>query len=260
LNKLFELKGGGEKPDNLFCEWGQGFCCMAGLNESQRSVTGLNYYSFEHPIKTDTLNFIISEIRSAGLHNKIIFSFAFPEQIFIPVKIHEAEIVKNIFDTTNTYNDRIAEWQIINQYSIPGIINHAIRETFSSAEFFHVHTSSLKMHSGYDAADQIMVDITPNDFRVLVKSSGKLLLAQVYNYTSPLDVVYYLLKIVSVFNLQKDDLLVILSGLVEENSALYRELHQYFYNLRFSEPALNFDHQLPAHYFTSILNLASCVS
>jgi hypothetical protein len=260
LDILFNVKGKGEKTDSLFCEWGQGFCCIAGYNESQQSVTGLKYLSFDEPVKDNAVSYIVNEIRNS-VRNKIIFSFAFPEQVFIPRKLRENEFVNSIYGRTNVFNDHIAEWQLTNQYSIPEKIDFAIKQNFTSAEIFNVHTAWLKNNTGFDASEQIILDITPKDFRVLVKQSGKLLLAQLYNYTSPLDVVYYLLKIVSVFQLAKEDVFLIISGLVEENSALYRELNQYFNNLHFSKTtALHFEHDYPAHYFTTVLNLAACVS
>jgi hypothetical protein len=261
LDTLFELKGRGDKPDSLFCEWGQGFCCIAGYNESNQSVTQLQYFAFENPANDQTIESIISALGSYGLRDKIIFSFAFPEQLFIPRTLNDSELVKTVYGAHSVFNDHIGAWQVTNQYAIPEKINKAVKKNFISAEFFHAHTVWLKNNTGFDATEQVLVDITPKDFRVLVKRSGTLLLGQVYNYTSPLDVVYYLLKIVAVFNLSKEELVVIVSGLVEENSSLYRELHQYFNNVQFAKPApVTFDHVHPPHYFTTVLNLASCVS
>lgn len=53
-----------------------------------------------------------------------------------------------------------------------------------------------------------------------------------------------------------------LSGLIEEKSDLYTELRSYFLNLEFAVhqvTGLN-DSPYPKHFFTSMYNLAACVS
>jgi hypothetical protein len=54
---------------------------------------------------------------------------------------------------------------------------------------------------------------------------------------------------------------LILSGLISEDSAMYKELHQYFSAVHFWKPVtkttLQSEH--PQHFFSSIYNLAGCV-
>jgi hypothetical protein len=112
------------------------------------------------------------------------------------------------------------------------------------------------------AADQIDLHFTTQDFRVLVKKDQHVLLAQTYQYKTPLDVVYYLLKISYEFDLDQSSTFLIVSGLIEKDSALYQELHNYFVQLHFAQ-ATTYElpeNSHPHYYFTSLYNLASCVS
>jgi hypothetical protein len=59
------------------------------------------------------------------------------------------------------------------------------------------------MHHNPDAEDQIAIHFTTQQFRVLVKQGAQLQLAQTYAYKTPLDVVYYLLKICSELGLDQ---------------------------------------------------------
>jgi hypothetical protein len=106
------------------------------------------------------------------------------------------------------------------------------------------------------------VHIATQQFSVLVKKDNQVQLAQTYSYKSPLDVVYFLLKICYEFQLEQSSVFVILSGLVEKDSAMYKELHNYFTNLHFAEAAPYElpQNELPRHYFTSLYNLAACAS
>ena len=92
--------------------------------------------------------------------------------------------------------------------------------------------------------------------------NGQLQLAQIYPFTAPLDVVYYLLMISAQYDLPQAETKLILSGLLDEASALYKELYQYYTQVEF---AYHPDFSLPPtdyhqHYFSSILNLAACAS
>jgi hypothetical protein len=261
LDILFDLKGSDNRPTALFCEWGQGFCCIAGINHDTESVTALKYYTFEHPVKQTTVDDLLTELQNFAGLEKMFFAFAFPEQVFIPRKLADNNFASIVYQAENVLNDHIPEWQVINQYSIPDEINKGIRQKFGNAEFYHVHSATLKDFTGFDAAEQLIVNISPKDFRVVVKKSGKLQLAQVYNYEASLDVVYYLLKIVTEFELNANDVLLVVSGLIEEESALYKELHQYFHNIRFANHGeLKFEHPHPQHFFSTVFNLNACVS
>jgi len=96
----------------------------------------------------------------------------------------------------------------------------------------------------------------------MVKKNKQLQLAQAYSYKTPLDVVYYLLKICYEFGLDQSEVFVILSGLIDQDSAMYSELHSYFLNLYFAQPPPYSvpENEYPHHYFTSLYNLAACVS
>jgi Protein of unknown function (DUF3822) len=85
------------------------------------------------------------------------------------------------------------------------------------------------------------------------------LLAQTYSYTAPEDIVYYLLRIVQQFALSAEEVTVILSGLIDKESALYKELYQYFLQIELRSVSWNTG-DYPAHFFSSLNDLARCES
>jgi hypothetical protein len=95
----------------------------------------------------------------------------------------------------------------------------------------------------------------------MVKKHHHVELLQTYTYASPMDVVYFLLKICTEFQLPQEETQIIISGLIEEESALYKELHHYFLHMHFAiSTTLSLpDHEYPNHFFTSLHNLAACV-
>ena len=159
-------------------------------------------------------------------------------------------------------HDNVPEWQLTNLYAMPVAFHKALQASFSSLQFFHAYTPAIKIYNGYIADNQLNVHFTPQHFRVLFKKDSSIQLAQTYAYKTPLDVVYYLLKICYEFGLSQQELHVILSGLIEKDSAMFTELHQYFANVHFAHPPEITlpDDSHPYHFFTSLYNLASCAS
>ena len=126
----------------------------------------------------------------------------------------------------------------------------------------HAHTPSIKVFNGFISVDQIDIHFSTQYFRVLVKKEKQIQLAQTYLYKNPLDVVYYLLKICYEFALDQTVVAIIVSGLIDKDSAMYTELHNYFLNIDFAQaPSYSIpENDYPLHYFTSLYNLAACVS
>jgi hypothetical protein len=110
----------------------------------------------------------------------------------------------------------------------------------------------------------MFIDFKQDEISVIILNESKLLLAQTFSYTTPEDVLYYLLKCCQQLGLSQQQVKVYLSGLIEKDSAIYRELYKYFIDLEFE--TLRNDIKLaeelkvhPEHYFSSISKLASCV-
>ena len=175
-----------------------------------------------------------------------------------PAMIHR---IYESFDTAYMH-DEVLEWQLVTEHLMPAVIVDLIKNKFPAARFYHAFTPSLRIYNGFVAPDQADIHFTTSHFRIIIKKEGQLQLAQTYAYKTPLDVVYYLLKIFYEFGLNQSEAFLIVSGLVEQDSALYKELHHYFINLHFAQPPLctipGDDH--PQYYFTSLYNLAACAS
>ena len=252
------------EADIVFCEWGETYCCLAAFDKTRQALHSLKYFIFDAPGEADNIQTIVDTTKAIGEKATTFFCSAFPEAILVPKKLYNPNsgFLSSLYATeASSHADYIGEWSLVNNYAFPKAIDSAIRENFSSPSYYHVYTPALKIGSGYDASNQVTIHFAPSHFRVVVKSSGQLLLAQMYSYTAPLDVVYYLLKIFQELGLSNEETAVIISGLVDEDSGLYKELYQFVQHLHFAKKGgLQLKKDLPAHYFTSLYNLAACVS
>ena len=263
LDKLFQIdkENKGAADDILLCEIGDTYTCIAYYNEVSKQIDGLTYYTFPSQQMNESIKQIISS--NEGSNKKKIVCSSFADAVLVPYSLYNEETKQSFFiDAQNSevLQDKIAEWQIVNTYTLPKSIHSLFTE--NETIFLHSYTPTLKVYNGFVAENQVSINFTPHQFSVLIKKEGQLQLAQTYSYTMPLDVVYYLLSIYEQFNLSKTETYVLLSGLIEEDSALYKELNNYFLNLHFNASAAGSlqNDTYPPHYFTSLFNLAACVS
>lgn len=160
----------------------------------------------------------------------------------------------------NTVSELIPEWQLYNIYSVPLDIHEWTSRKFPSARYWHQYSIGIKNINAADIDGSMAVDFRNNDFTVIAAKEGKLLLTQTFSYSAPEDVLYYLLKTCQQFSLSQQGVQLQLSGLVDKQSSLYKELYQYFIHIEFREPTWNVRSDYPAHFFTSLNDLARCAS
>lgn len=163
----------------------------------------------------------------------------------------------------NIVSENLPSMNLYTVYRMPANIQSTINRKFLTGKFWHFHTVVLKCLSSQHA-QTMYIDFRKDEISVIVLKENKLLLAQTFFYTSPDDILYYLLKCCQQLDISQQQVKLYLSGLIEKDSAIYRELYKYFIDLEFE--TLQSDIKLaeelkihPEHYFSSISKLASCV-
>jgi Protein of unknown function (DUF3822) len=155
--------------------------------------------------------------------------------------------------------ENITDWQMYNVYAVPASLLQKVQLHYPAAQSRHQISLSIKQVIAATEEGNMYVDFRPDDFTVLLVKSSRLLLAQTYTYSTPEDVVYYLLKICAQLGLSQQELQLQVSGLIDSDSALYKELYQYFLNIEFRESGWQ-GNEYPAHFFTTLNDLARCAS
>ncbi|GAA4734012.1 hypothetical protein GCM10023229_10170 [Flavisolibacter ginsenosidimutans] len=249
----------------LLLEAGNDFCCYVYWHKADNKIDGLKYLSFDETETERRLLEIINELQNKRVGNAVVCA-AFSQALLVPNKFFKQDysMLDAVYSQAGQtyFHDAIPEWQLVNAYSVPAGFNQAVQSAFTSVQFLHAYTPTIKIYNGYIADNQLLVHFTTQHFRVLLKKDSAVHLAQTYAYKTPLDVVYYLLKVCYEFGMAQQNVYLILSGLIEKDSNLVTELQQYFINLHFANPpeiSLS-DDTYPHHFFTSLFNLAACVS
>lgn len=166
------------------------------------------------------------------------------------------------FDSQAVFKtETMSEWQLQLGYTLPGPLFYGCRSRFPNARIRHAIKVLLDSARQSDTAGKLLVDIGIESFRVLLLKNNRLQLFQTFPYASPSDVLYYLLSVCEAQLVSPAEVDLILTGLLEKDSALYRELWQYFKNITLRDAtSVPADFPYPAHYFTTLNDLLLCAS
>ena len=238
------------------------------MNYLSKELVEFGYFTAED--EADYLKFL----EETGLMNNRYYQTAVAydanESVQIPTAVYKYEDGQLHLDAlhgktihTNTISENIPSLNLYNIYRLPVNLHSSISRKFLSGKFWHLYTVILKNLSSMQGGC-IFIDFKTDEFSVVILKENKLLLCQTFAYTAPEDVLYYLLKSCQQLGLSQQQVQVFLSGLIEKDSGLYRELYKYFINLEFE--LLSNEIKLtaaltihPQHYYSSISKLAACV-
>lgn len=249
----------------LLCEVSQHHVCIALADASTKSIEQLSYYEVKNGLEPDKLRQLI-KAEGFELSNirRMVLSNACKEMLLVPVHHFTEESAKRFYITTygNTgelfFFDELTEEAAVLVHAVPQPIMSVLK-TVPERETKHTYTCWLKALNDSIAEDGIAVHFTNKEVNIVAKREQQLKLAQTYFYTTPLDVLYYLLAVCREYGLSQTGTTLMLSGLISNDSAMYKELHQYFSHIAFWKPAgITVQSEHPHHFFSSMYNLAAC--
>ena len=274
LKQLFHIKRGYAEnvQQVLSLRLGEKHSSFAITDKTGNELYELAYCSTEDPIVIGWNENSLADFFAAYpiLHHsfyQLLVAYDTPQSILTPISFYKAEeaeallkILHGVQTGSHIISELIAEWQLYNTYAVPGEIFKWVNQKFPHARSWHQYSIAVKRMTTSGNAGHLLVNFRTDDFTLLVAKDSKLLLAQCFSYTTPGDVVYYLLKTCRQFSLSQKEVNLQLSGLMDKTSALYKELYLYFMNVEFRGAGWNTGTDYPAHFFTSLNDLAQCVS
>lgn len=259
----------------LFCEVsneGFSFCIK---DDTNNSFVGLAIYNYDKtkpsvglPIDLQIVFHQKKEILSQQF-NKVFIVYSLPQSVLIPSSLYDGETnaaaIMNLLHGDFCENeiiltDLIAERSVYNCYRVPAALYKVLREHYPNASTTHQYTLLLKRP--IQKNDQLSVIFYGQKLVVSLINNGTHQLINSFGYSTPQDASYVLRNICH--QLGTENIGLVINGLIEEDSSLYKEIYKYFAEIEFSKlPAdLNFSDEIkqyPSHYFSHIFALDSCV-
>lgn len=223
------------------------YCSLDGMDEP-----GMNLFEEKYP----ALHHSYYEV-------KIIFDYQ--RSLILPYSQAGAEDKLTLLNNLHGYaaasvavTENLPAWQLKNSYAVPANVFDWVRKKYPSAKYLHQHSAAVLNLKPSAEGGKIMADFRSNELQVIAEQQNKFLFAGTFEYETPEDVLFYLLKLCGQFSLSAKNVLLELSGLIEKDSALYKELYQYFLHLQFREADWGAVNDYPAHFFTSFNDVLKC--
>lgn len=152
---------------------------------------------------------------------------------------------------------------IVNLYRVPEDLMTILLHSLTKVTFHHTYSHIVKL-AAYNIsafpAECIYIQFYNTFIIVTVIKNGKLQIIQSFIYETTEDVLYNLLNISRRFELNIDDLSIQISGMIDLDFALYKELITYFRHVEIqnvNKSGLLLDiKEYPLHYFTPFFNLS----
>lgn len=274
MRTVFEILPSSFDPETckLLCEVsneGFSFCIK---DEEKNSFLGLGIYHFDKnkppvgfPIALQIV-FHQKEILSKKF-KKVCVCYSFRESVLIPFSLYDRQkdstLMNMMFGDLNSnqtiLTDVVTDESLYNTYRVSSAISEVIQNQFTDASNTHQYTLLLKRSA--EETDHLSVIFYTQKVIVRLIKDGRCQLVNTFNYQTPEDVSYVLLNICDQFKIENAHLII--SGLLEENSPLYKEVYKYFNEIELatlSEGSLYSEEitKFPSHYFSYIFAIDQC--
>ena len=197
---------------------------------------------------------------------KVAVCYHYGQHVLIPQEYYNNEkfgdvwkAVHDVAASRNIVSETVSEKQFNSVYAVPKDVQQFLSRRYPSASFRHFSTVALKLRPTSEEAGLLQIDLSVDEFEVIALKQDQLLLSVQFEYATPHDVIYHLLSICEQYELSQYTVQLKISGLIDKDSALYKELHQYFINIEFREATWNHG-DYPLHFFTQLNDIARCAS
>lgn len=200
---------------------------------------------------------------------KIKISFDNPFFTLVPSACYKKELKKSFFSMVHpTEADQKLHKDVLNDmtniYSVNKNMMGYLQKEFHVARYYHSETAFLEtLLKNKAEKDAIYVRLLPGRITVTIMSGNRLLMMQSYFIRQGKDTLYYILNAMKQFSLPQNKVQLMLSGEVEESTALFKELHYEIPQTTWLNRPGNYQYiksfsDYPLHYFYNLIALAAC--
>lgn len=279
-NKSFSIYNSKEEDtadadDRLIIEVGKNHVACLKKKEHKKTISAFELFNF-----TDKEAFDFPKLFSAISLESKLFDRSFPAvqvfvnhelSILVPVFKFNVEIAANYLDivfgedqfSKIQYEHLPVEPGMMNVYRISEELLKSLNEKFQNILLKHTYSNIVKtvISDIFSYPPECIYIQFYNTFIIVaVIKNEQLHLIQTFVYETPEDVLYDLLNLATQFELNKNTVILQISGMIDLNYTLYRDLITYFRHVEVHNvhaSVLNIDiKEYPLHYFTPFFNLA----
>lgn len=263
-----------ENFDSKNCELifsiGKSHLGFAVVGLSGNNIYQIVWYDIAHHLP-DTLKQLpdLYPVLKTGFE-KVKISFAGWPSLLLPYGERDAQedalLLQAVYGyqyKTITGTSPIHDWQLKVIYQVPEEVFNFCKQQYPQASLIHQKKTTIKVVCRNIQEAVVHIVFYKNNFEVLLMEHNKVLLSATPAYQSASDVTYYLLQLCHQYSLNRNTLIIQISGMIDAHSNINKELIQYFANIQFEHiswkvPADENGVVLPAHFFSVLNHTAAC--
>ncbi len=248
----------------LICEASNDGFSYLVKNDETNDFVALAVYHFNNVIISEGNSSILKgifkdQILLSENFKKIYIIYSFPESVLVPYEMYNSQKTANILDmihgdlTENNavLSDVIIDIKAYNIYRVPSKLIDEISTQFPAANSIHQFSALAKKVS--TTGNKLSVIFYPHKIVLMVQKEDMLLLINSFLYKTAEDVSYILLNTCQQFEME--NVHVEVGGLIEKDSALYKEVYKYFERVSFAglPEGINITEDVaayPSHFFS----------
>ena len=275
------LLTGEQTPVKILCTAGPQLISIAAYHSARNKFSGLECFHFNRPLTDSQLAVSISELaHKSTLLRKVDFrnvsvQFASKRFTLMPAAIFKEEDAGNYFyfnhckqDDEEIYSEVIRSYDAVNIFGVPGSLISAFKKLFDKFSVHH-HLTGLIAASKFDGQQQpgknVFINVRAENLDVIVVEDRKLLLANSYPFKTPDEGLYFIVMVFEQLSLNAEKAPLILTGEIDKNSPLIRQMNKYIRNISFGERIRGTEftygfNELSPHYYHSVFSHILCES
>lgn len=258
---------------DLFAEAGPAGFSIVVL-EAGQSFKALAVYTFEaglqdHELAARFTAIFNSEHLLQKQYSRSHIFWSFPESILVPAELMNADRNENMLNLVFgdarhglTRSDFVYKHNLHLLYRIPQSTADVFSGFLPFATQTHIFTTMV--NQDIPAGDHLFTVFYSNSLTIMLCKAGQLQLIQNFTYNNPDDCVFHLLNVCQGFDVQPEAVVLHINGMIDVRSGLYETIYKYFLQVSFDELPGSYTyhetvHEHPAHFFSHLFALASCV-
>lgn len=274
---LFDIAAGtpdaGAAPARTVIELGQFILSYAVYDSADRLLEYRTYELEGSSPEQELLALLDNDERLRESPSKRTLLYNYPEAVFIPEQFYSPstgaahlELVHGELPFATILTEK-GEGALHGYYvyAVPSQVHRLFQQHLPIDRTFHYYNAlQLSEQTRQESTNSyLFITFYPGRLLVYAGSQGQLQLTRTFYYEAAEDVAYYLLNICQQLALSPATTPVFLSGMIDVSSVLYAEIVKYFGIVEmeaFAAGKAAWTEEHPAHFFSPLLKIATCVS
>lgn len=272
MKTIFNLFPTGDKHD-LLVEAGNDDFSFLFYEKDSKKVNGALLYEINPTAQPDkelpnSLENILSNNPFIQNTHSVTILYNVAETTLIPMEYDDGyahdEYLNLLYGKsvhTQVLADKLDHENMVQVYRVKNQVANTLKKFFPQAKY--CHSGSLQLQLLNPKADTIHCMVQSHRVKIIFYKNGRLQLMQFYSYGTAADLLYCLLNICTQHDVEPSSLNLVLYGLIDQNSNLYKEIYNYFLHVEMATlpGSVTLSEEIsqnPSHFFAHLIIPALC--